>query len=261
MRCRVARAGVVRLGAVGSGLALLFAAGIGGVGGGVRAAGPSPAATATALPKASYLLDQMMHAWQAAGSDHFRMDEGTVWITKTRKLSGKDFQVGDVAWGNPPIFQMSGPTYAFKGKGTNRKVVYSHEIQLYAKNRLAIRLGSGKWSCNSFYGYSDLPGDPAWDGTSPNGFAGQNLGQTTVNGELAWHVRSVDIVPGPKKSSPPTFQETHNYYIAVDTYQPVEFRFYTESSRKGMTSKYHEVMTFSNFGEAVDVTLPPVCKT
>jgi len=225
----------------------------------VSAAG-APPATPGSIPTASQVLDRMMTAWQTAGSDHFTVAQSGQWAIKGGRRHITVVQTGDVSWGNPPTFQMQGPYLSVKVRRNELVFVLSDETQLYAQNRLAVRFGTGKWSCNSFYGYSDLPGDPEWDGTSPYGLVGKNLGIKTVDGIPAWHVRSVYTVAAPKGGKSPKLRVIRNYYAAVADYRPVEFRIYTRYLYRGSIGKFTDVMRFSNFGETVNVTLPSVCK-
>ncbi len=201
----------------------------------------------------------MMSAWQAAGSDHFIIVQHDQWTTGAPYLSKTQRQVGDVAWQSPPLFEMSGPVSTAKGSGKSLQLQTVKETQTYVGNRLAVKIGKRKWSCNAFYGYSDLPGDPVWDGTSPYGLVGKNLGVTTVSGVSSWHVQWAHTSKGSPDGLKPTQRETRSYYVSVADFRPVEIRFQVTDTTAGITSTVTSTMTFSNFGETVNPALPAAC--
>lgn len=220
---------------------------------------PSPLPAPTAgIPNAGHVVDLMMRAWQAAGSDHFRLQQTTTIMSGKNVTTYAGPQTGAVTFGsNPPVFHTGGRTRVTKKTSHGTKATRSWEVQLYAQNFLAIRLGSKAWSCDHFFGYTALPGSPVWDETSPYGVGARTLGVVTVNGVPAWHVRSFLVTWGGGKASRSV--TVRDYYASVANYLPVEIRITSQTFRKHRRVRSRTVLTFSGFGEPTHVTLPPAC--
>lgn len=233
---------------------------------GAQAPSPSPGSatpvTPVPTPKAGSVLDSMMRAWQAAGSDHFTLVQQQVTVTRASRTTVNGTGTGDVDWRqNPPLFQMVGPDSVVKVTRSGKTVYFDREVQLYAENLLAVRIGTHKWSCDRFFGYSALPGSPQWDETSPWGIPGKNLGMTTVDGVPAWHVRLSLTTRGPKGSKKPPGKVVRDYFAATATYLPIRIRLSGEDTSKGEMRTYSTTLTLSRFGETFHVTLPRACST
>jgi hypothetical protein len=220
---------------------------------------PLPSETVVATPTGGSMLDRMMRAWQAARSDHFTMQDRSSAVTRTSTTTFVGRDAGDVDWQNPPIFQMSSFGSQTKRTANGVSVWIGQELQIYDQNLLAIRIGIHKWSCTHFFAISAVPGTPFWDETAPFGVPGKNLGSTRINGETAWHVRSVMTEKGPKGSRHPKWRTVRDYFGATATYLPVEIKIRSTAWNQTGTRAAQTTLRLSKFGESVHVALPSAC--
>jgi len=107
----------------------------------------TPTPVATSPTRGGDVLDLMMRAWQAAGSDSFVLLDRLVTPSSKGRTTSRGRSEGAVAWQNPPVFKMKSVYVESKTRNGSTVLTNGRETQLFTRTYLAIRINGTRWSC------------------------------------------------------------------------------------------------------------------
>lgn len=214
---------------------------------------PTVIATPT-IPSGQDLLTRMAAAMAAKNTYH-ETTHSTVEIPSITR--GGVTAQSDVSI-KPRLWHIIATTRATMLNVQPARTTTRRQEVVVVKQKLAVKVGKRAWSCSSVPSGAQVGAQvlvPA-SGTARIKSI-DNLGAETVNTVPVWHVREVVTVSAAGTSTPLI---TGDYFISQADYMLVRLTSSGSMTVSGVTGKVTNVQDYTNYGEAVNVTLPAACK-